>query len=542
MSRQSQAKVAARYNRWSIFISMTALAAAFASVADAAASRPVKAARPLSPFIEQKWQDFQNNPVQFMNTLPPKKGATTLAPRFSPTDIKGNAFVTKKSLSRTTCDESGVCMQDILEGRAAARESSQDFFDLREFTAGTPIYRLEEMDAANLLQSSLPETPWSDTYWPLYMGGLGARYADGHFLTKGNWKGYYDFITSEDSSLKRIADNGDELDTLSPSEKYDLLIGDLTANGSVYEHGYLTPFMWNEGKAYWDDKGEVEGWMGLCHGWAPAAYMAPRPTKTVETVSADGRSTLKFYPSDIKGLTTYLWAKARTPSRFIGGRCNDKDAKVDEESGRILDEKCFDTNPANWHTIIVNQIGVAKKSFVMDATYDYQVWNQPVYSYSYSYFNPKTGKAVGSLDEAKVELSDFRKDKFKKFRSRHAVAVVGIEMEVTYVVETRASHAEYDSADRDAVSSVTYMYDIELDEDGNMIGGEWYHNAHPDFLWSPAAGARAESYGDSRVTATDWDGTSPLPAFWKDIAVQTALRTGLPLASIVEGLTAASNR
>ncbi len=319
LSHCSNSKAAARRNRWCVFISAAALAAAFASVANADSFAAQQSARPLSPFIEQKWQDFQANPTKFMNSLPPKKGVVHGGPSFSRADIKSNLFIDKKSQLRTPCDETGVCLQDVLDGRAAARERAQDFFDLREFKAGAPVYRLDEMEAANLQQSTLPNSPWSDTYWPLYMGGLGARYADGKFLREGSWKGYYGFISRKDKTLKQVVEVGDDIDTLSPSEKYDLLIGDLTANGSVYENGYLTPLMWKEGKAYWDEKGEVESWMGLCHGWAPAAYMAPRPTKSIEVMSADGKSTLKFYPSDLKGLTTYLWAKARTATRFIGG-------------------------------------------------------------------------------------------------------------------------------------------------------------------------------------------------------------------------------
>ena len=42
--------------------------------------------------------------------------------------------------------------------------------------------------------------------------------------------------------------------------------------------------------------------MGICHGWAPAAFMVQRPTKMVEVLAADGKTKIKFYPSDIKAL------------------------------------------------------------------------------------------------------------------------------------------------------------------------------------------------------------------------------------------------
>ncbi|MDZ4084582.1 MAG: hypothetical protein U1E10_16690, partial [Bdellovibrionales bacterium] len=395
-------------NRWPVFVSAMALAAAFAASANAKTAAQTSASS--ASATEQRWSEFHTDPVKFMNTLPhkkvsgPRKGLT----QFSTADIKSGAFITKKNDARTGGtgfelapdfrDENGVSLGDIIDGRAGARENIMDFLDQSQFTTRKPVLNLSEMESEGLREGKLDETPWSDTYWPIYMGVLGARYANQQFSSASNWKGYYDYVSQSSEKLSKLAKNANPLilDSLSPSEKYDLLIGDLTDGATTYEAGYLTPHMWEEGRQYWDERGEVEPWMGICHGWARAAYMLPRPSKAVDVSSADGQSTLKFYPSDIKGLSSYLWAKVRVPTRFIGGRCNDKDAEKDPETGRVLNEKCFDTNPANWHQIVVNQIGVAKKSFVMDATFDYEVWNQPVYSYSYKYFNPQTGKSARS--------------------------------------------------------------------------------------------------------------------------------------------------
>ncbi len=547
-------------NRWPVLVSAMALAAAFAATANAQSVAVQAAVAPapkvaVLPTTEQRWSEFHADPIKFMNMLPHKKtsGPRKALTQFSTADVTSRTFIDKKNGARiggkgfefapNFRDENGVGLADIIEGRAGARESVSDFLDLRQFTTRKPVMNLQEMETEGLREGKLDETPWSDTYWPIYMGVLGARYANQTFSSASDWKGYYEFISKNSEKLSKVSKNANPLmlESLSPSEKYDLLIGDLTDGATVYDSGYLTPHMWEEGKQYWDDRGEVEAWMGICHGWAPAAYMLPRPTKAVDVTAADGQKTLKFYPSDIKGLGSYLWAKTHVPTRFIGGRCNDKNAETDPETGRVLNEKCFDTNPANWHQIIVNQIGLAKKSFVMDATFDYEVWNQPVYSYSYKYFNPQTGKNARSLRTATVAIDKFTKDKFKKFRSNKAAHVVGIEMEVTYVVETSANHNEIDSPEQDATTSVTYMYDLELDENMEIIGGEWYSNAHPDFLWNPVADGRAVTIGDSRLTGT-WDGKSALPKFWRDMAVMTAVHNGLPLASIVESLIEASNK
>lgn len=506
-----------------------------------------------SATVEKRWAEFHANPVKAMQTMPPKTfqaNASKPIQIFSPADAKNGLFVEKKNRARRgdinqpICDELGICLRDIIDGRAAAKQSATSFFDKKEFGSKKPILKLDEMEAADLLSASLDETPWSDTYWPIYKGLLGSRFEDRNFSGSGNWKGYYDFILKNTQTLKTISDSGSvlALELLSPSEKYDLLIGSLVDGRTTYENGYLTPVMWSEGSLYWERFSEVEAWMGICDGWAMASYNTPRPTKSVEVASADGKKRLKFYPSDLKGLTSYMWAKSQsTPARFIGGRCNDKDVKLDTDTGRVLDEACFDTNPANWHQIIVNQIGVAKKSFVMDATFDYEVWNHPVMAYSYKYFNPQTGVGTDRLEEAVIPRADFKEDKFKKFRSKKAAFVVGVLMNVTYVIETEPTHRDVDGPEYDATGTAEYMYDLELDKDMNILGGEWYTNLHPDFLWSPVADARPTSVGDSMLKGA-WDTKKPLPKFWQDIAVRTALTDRLPVFGIVEALIEASNQ
>lgn len=515
--------------------------------------------------VEQKWLEFQRNPRALMDA-PPQKFIKNSAgqwipappsPRFSRYDVRTGAFATKKANARTgrgdnsvaapICNEAGVCLKDVLSGRAAAPTRITEFLDMREFAKRgvRPTATLEGMEELGLKSAELAEMPWSDSYWPISQGILGNRYANSRFAGRGHdWKSYYDFINAKDGSLKSILERANplELDILSPSEKYDLLIGTLQGPNRVYEQGYLTPHMWTEGQGYWNSYGKVEEWMGICHGWAIAAFMAPRPKTTVTTKAADEKTDLVFFPADIKGLTSYLWGKVQTPTRFIGGRCNDKDAKKDPGTGRVLDEDCFDTNPGIWHVSVVNQIGLAKRSMVMDATYDYEVWNHPIVSYKYRYFNPQTGGRALYPRMGKVAVADFTNDKFKKFRSPQTTHVIGIEMDVVYVIETEPNQNPTDSEANDATKSVRYMYDLELNAQGQIIGGEWYSNGHPDFLWMPVDGSRAVSFGDSGISDPKaWKPGQPVPAFWRDLAVRTAQNYAQPLAVIVEGLVQESH-
>ena len=225
--------------------------------------------------------------------------------------------------------------------------------------------------------------------------------------------------------------------------------------------------MFNEGRGYFDRSGKVESWMGICHGWA-AAFMLPRPKAVVWVKSADGQYDIPFYPADIKSLGSLLYAKNKYQSTFIGGRCNTKDPQQDA-NGRTIDQECFDNNPAAWHFAVVNQIGVNDRSMVLDATYDYEVWNQPILSYDIRYFNPESRQFTANLESAKVSKRNYRSDKFTKYRDSRTASMVGIQMTIKYIVETSPRQTQRDSEYYDGIKEVTYLYDLELDPAGNVI-------------------------------------------------------------------------
>lgn len=480
--------------------------------------------------IQGRLDAFANDPKQVMNQKPPKRDeAGRIIPdpftAFSAEDIQSRDFVEAKDAVRKTfhmrTDGAVVALEEVRSGRApiANIDRPENLVDKLQHT------RLEDMEEAKLREATLAESPWSDDYWALYSGALGKRYADPNFPGSTDWSQNHKYIQDNPAQKVVAAGNQQKIDQLSPAEKYDLLIGDAA--------GTLTKAMWDEGRHYFERGGEVETWMGLCHGWAPAAYMLGRPRKVVTVKAADGRTDLRFFPSDIKALATLLWSNARSPTRFIGSRSNDKDP-AEDEVGRVISPAVFDTNPGTWHMAVVNQIGVSKRSFVLDATFDYEVWNQPMFSYSYEYFNPQAYRMAGSLAEATVPRAQFTADKFKKYRSANYASIVGVVMRARYVVETSPSHATTDEPSKDSINSVDYIYDLEIGEGGKILGGEWYQNTHPDFLWTPPAGARIRTPADRYATGS-WTGAAPLPVAWRRAAVRGSA-SKLPLAKIVEAL------
>ena len=179
-----------------------------------------------------------------------------------------------------------------------------------------------------------------------------------------------------------------------------------------------------------------------------------------------------------------------------------KDIKKDPETGLITDYACFDVNPATWTIIIGNTLGLQGKSFIIDATFDLQVWNQPVYSYEMTYFNILNNSIRGDLNITKVSLPQLANSPKKlhqflyKRANRQAISIIGVSMDLTYVGETYPSH---DPPSQDNLVKVSYLYSLELDENDNIIGGEWMHNQHPDFIWMTMEGAKAMNEEDEEI-------------------------------------------
>ena len=377
------------------------------------------------------------------------------------------------------------------------------------------LYRLAEMEEKSLTEAELEKVPWSDHYWPYYQGTLGWRYLDRNF--PGG-----DFLANHNYVALAPAGTVDPR-VLSPSEKYDLLVGD----GA----GTLTSSNWRRGWERIEIGKSIQDWMGICDGWAAAASMEEEPKDRVEVTAPDG-TPITFYPSDIKALASSMWADSAFTWASVGQKCLVAEPARDEV-GRVVDPDCFTTNPGTWHLSVVNQIGISRRHLVMDATYDLQVWNQPVFKYRYKYFNPQSLEVSDRLYGSVIPIEQYAIDKFRKYRSPKARFVVGIAMTVTYVDESPPSASARKVTPK---VPVRYVYDLELDADHKIIGGEWYHMKHPDFIWAPMPGARPVSKGEKALgEVAVWDGFGPVPEnLLRAARVSSPERE--PVSAIVRGL------
>lgn len=475
-----------------------------------------QAEAPLSSEIEAKLERFHRNPSREMSALPSKRtvagpegeGAREL---FGHKALRNKEFVSAKTKLR----EAGILKsaKDFsMSSGFAPRASGQRLLELE------PAFKtLTQIEAAGLLKNRMRNGLWSGYSWPLYRGGIGQRYADPGFPRSKDWLENFNFVSLTDFLFEQ------NTRVLSPAEKYDLLLGDPLKS--------LTTAMWRRGEYFHRRDGRVERWFGFCHGWSVASLTMARPTRAIKVRSRHGQ-LVTFYPSDVKALMGVLWAEGELPVAFAGGRCNVKDPERDE-LGRVIEPRCQDVNPGEWHLTLINRLA-QQRSFVFDATFDYEVWNHPVLGYEYTYFNPQTKKATAGLVDATVPVLAFTADKFKRYRSPHAVSVVGIGMTLTYLRGTYPRERRLESEKHDSVKSVAYVYDLELDERGNIIGGEWYSSRHPDFLWAAQPGAEPIGEGDALATEA-WTDHEP-PASWAAASAVSAKKLQ-PLSKVIQELT-----
>lgn len=462
-------------------------------------------------FINQEIKSFYTNPVEYYQKPLVRFGHTNQ----STVNLNERIKIRKKIIK----NEAKVSQKSVIQNNDRASRLLRDIYIESN---------INELDKLGIQSGETKVAPWSDDYWAIFKGVLGARYGDEEFGYLDSWKESFDYIQSNPAISLFKTGSSSEINKLSPSEKFDFLVGNKMN---------LTDRLWAQGKRYADrsETGEVETWMGICHGWAPASYLVPRPRKSIEVLAHDGVTPIQFYPSDLKALASLLWASTSYPTNFIGGRCRSSQPQRDPD-GRIVDKSCSDNNPATFFLSTLNGVGVHGKSFVMDITNDYEVWNQPIRSYKYTLFNPTTQNTVNNLKDGIIELSDYKNDPFKKYRAKKAKYIVGVSMEVSYGVETAPDQQDINSEEHDEFGTIFLMFDLELDEHFNIIGGEWYSEDFPDFLWKPSEDANAYTNEDYYVLSRPlWDGKNKIES---DIALlaKAAAKDGSPLAYIVNSL------
>ncbi|PWQ96624.1 hypothetical protein [Leucothrix pacifica] len=376
---------------------------------------------------------------------------------------------------------------------------------------------------------------WSDDYWARYAGGLAYRYASPGFWINpkkpkpNDWKIPSEYILKKMPAAKMVRANRTHM--LSPAEKYDLLVGDVGSPNNPKQPGYtLTRAFLSEITA------KTQPWEGSCDGWAFAAMNEKPPVKAVTVKNVAGQEIL-FYPSDIRALLTLLYSDYKIAS--FGSDCYDKKPAMDG-AGRAIDPGCRDTNPGIFHAVLVNQLGIGKRGFTMDTDYSAETWNYPVKSYKLQYYNPQTNKSYVDPRHSIVSKENYTRDRYAAHRSDRVASIVGVNVQLEYQIEALPLTAAKLDKSYERTFTNGYRYDLELDVDGNIIGGEWDRESqrnHPDLLSFVATSYINKSPYDRQIRG------NTLPQILRSIKPQFVTETSAkrrPLYKVIKALAAMS--
>lgn len=331
----------------------------------------------------------------------------------------------------------------------------------------------------------------SSSHWLHKNGGISFRW-------QTNLK-QYEFLKRKDLQ------NGFPIKDLSPAEKYDLLRGDYNFSLARQERISSVNYKYE--------------WEGHCHGWVSAGLKYSIPTEPVTLKNKDGIEIL-FYPQDIMAILSYFEGVRQTPWDFwvvehklpwllenvkfeknlarivsIINSIQDKDLREDvlRKYSQSTNKKVFqeyllefvskfnlsfyspyvgvknnkdipesnDLNPGALHLVLANSLGLKRRGVVADTDILSPVWNRPIVGYETTILDDyRGGRSIGqNLRRLKIET-------------------------VIHVVKERTF--SQNSKDKKDLINMKLKYFLDLNQNGDIIGGEWLKGSEKvDFIWSP---------------------------------------------------------
>ena len=268
-------------------------------------------------------------------------------------------------------------------------------------------------------------------------------------------------------------------------------------------HRYDQAFPRSDGTAVgWESRFHSSGaskWTGHCNGFAAASQRHLEPRFDVI------RNGVRFTPADVKTLLTEIHQHVHT--YMLGGRrCRNvlienasntgggtscpagyrkillgngktkciKNAPTRTSSPHL--SSCEDVNAGTFHLALANWVGRREQTIVFDKEAYHQVWNYPLFKYHLE----RTSRFISKAEALRFTGQRGRRYPF----NRAATSFYYAKMRIGYAQVLQNSESSTHPTFKE--SSETYTYILELDDFGDIVGGEWigdsYHT-HPDFLW-----------------------------------------------------------
>jgi hypothetical protein len=280
---------------------------------------------------------------------------------------------------------------------------------------------------------------WSASYWESRKAGIAVRW---RMPESQNYQYNFTYPLAAEADVRAMSLA--QLSRLSPAEKLD-----------IYHGRFDYPMVQAERTRNRPNDPE---WVGLCDGWASVNLLFDEPKPTL--IRALAGIDIPFSTADFAAYLTYYQARLSTaPLNFLGVRCYES---IASNPGAANTPECKDVNAGAFHLVLTNELGLRGAPFLLDLVRDAEVWNHPAQSFT----SVKMGERGPSPTAAPGTVRE-------------------VQMQTTlhYLDVTNPVWGQLGMAKRGAVR---YDYYVELNDQGEVIGGEWITSHRPDFLWRKA--------------------------------------------------------
>ena len=265
----------------------------------------------------------------------------------------------------------------------------------------------------------------------------------------------------------------------SPAGKYDAARGGLihSQDWEVRHHGSGVP--------------GVQGWWGHCNGWCVAAALFPEPRSSA-TVNG-----IEFTVADIKGLLSEAGMEASAD--YFGERVD----PFDRNSSR----KREDPVPNQYFLVLMNYMGVHRRTVLIDRNTGGEVWNQPLAGYRFQM--PKPDDYLGA-DPAAPNVYRIRVTSTLWWMDDNVspgAISPEFKFETNSMIRSRTLQMELwldGPVVFDSSGALMSSGDVVVARDGDfLIGGRWFdgnmgNQAHPDYMWVPYSILRPDPRSDEK--------------------------------------------
>ncbi|KAI9918917.1 hypothetical protein PsorP6_011417 [Peronosclerospora sorghi] len=301
--------------------------------------------------------------------------------------------------------------------------------------------------------------PWSGPYWATVDDSINVRWDNGGPSAAEK------YATAFGLDVKTFMDNvSKENGVKSKSNRPVCTTDDSCAS---LNDGSLCGTPWDNSTSHC-----VQGWNGICHAWSAAAILEPEPNCPVTF------NGVTFEPLDIKALLSLVYDRSRVGTVFLASRYNGGPDTIDR-FGRHSNSAFLDMNPALFHIVNGNVLGLLNRTYIADVEANAEVWNQPIFAYKIYEQTKMTPQEAAQkfwgLDEYPWNAA--------------ADSIVFVTARVTWIVESYADGGLVRSGEiYDYMSGDYFYYLLELDSNSRITGGEWLYGSetqHFDFAWIP---------------------------------------------------------